>query len=269
MQESRGEKDAARRALEEIRQQVRTAPKPEIEDAPEWLSSIEEMRGFFDSTAPVWDRVFGPEEGDTLYREVAAQIEPTADAAAVLVLGCGTGLELPDLLARAPNVRITGIDVAPGMLTELRRKFDERSAQIELIEGSYLDVPLGWQRFDYAVATLTAHHLPPSSKLSFYQRVHAALVPGGRYIEGDQSTDAAGEAETLRWYNAYIANLPGGEQAHWNYDVTLSPQTQRRLLREAGFRDVQLVWQQPNGGNGLAVFVGTSGWTPTIFPSAL
>ena len=201
----------------------------------------------------MWDRIFGPGEGDRLYREVAAQIEPTNDAVSVLVLGCGTGLELPDIFARAPNARLTGIDVAPGMLAELRRKFGERSAQIELIEGSYLDVPLGRQRFDYAIATLTAHHLPPTSKLSFYRRVREALQPGGRYIEGDQSTDAAGEIETLRWYNSYIAKLPGGDRAHWNYDVTLSPETQRRLLHEAGFGDVQLTWHQPD--DRLAVFV--------------
>ena len=256
----RGKRDAARQELEVIRSRVRKAPRPEAEDAPEWLGEIEGTRDFFDSTAHVWDRVFGPGEGDGLYREVAAQIEPTGDAISILVLGCGTGLELPEIFARVPNANIAGIDIAPGMLTELRRKFGERSAQIELIEGSYLDVPLGQQRFDYAVATLTAHH-PAAVEQAVVIPAHpvrrsSLVVATSRAINPPMRR---GEAETLRWYNAYIAGLPGGEQAHWNYDVTLSPQTQRRLLWEAGFRDVQLAWQQPNSGGGLAVFVGTSG----------
>ncbi len=256
MQGSKGDRETARRELAKIRARLPVAPKPTIDDAPAWLGEIEGMRDFFDSAAHVWDRVFGPEEGDRLYPEVAAQIEPTQDAVSILVLGCGTGLELPDLFARAPNARLTGIDVAPGMLAELRRKFAAQSAQIELIEGSYLDVPLGQQRFDYAIATLTAHHLSPTSKLSLYRRIREALVLGGRYIEGDQSTDAAGEAETLRWYDAYIAKLPGGEQARWNYDVTLSPETRRRLLQEAGLQDVQLSWHESEAG--LAVFTASA-----------
>ena len=46
----------ARQEFEELRKRVRTAPKPEIEGAPDWLNSIEDIREFFDSTAPLWIR---------------------------------------------------------------------------------------------------------------------------------------------------------------------------------------------------------------------
>lgn len=243
----------ARAAFEQIRKGVRLAPPPVFEDAPAWLHEIEEMREFFNSTASVWDSLFGAEQQDPLYEAVAAQIDLTDAEVRLLLLGCGTGLELPSIFARVPDAQVTGIDVAPNMLAELRRKFSEQSAQLELIEGSYLDIPLGEQRFDYVVATLTMHHIPPVSKVGLYRRICAALKPHGRYIEGDQSTDQAREKEILHWYDAYIAQLPGGAQAAWNYDVTLSPETQQMLLRKAGFNEVRLTWQSAD--REIVVFV--------------
>lgn len=234
---------SAREEFERIRQQVRLAPPPEFANAPEWLHGIEEMRDFFDSTARHWDSVFGAGGADPLYDAVASEIAPTDEPVRLLLLGCGTGLELTPIFQRIPNARVTGIDVAPGMLAELRRKFAAQSNQLELIEGSYLDVDLGQQRYDYAVATLTVHHVPPGSKLVLYKCIREAFKAGGRYIEGDQSTDPAGEQKILYWYQTYIAQLPGGDRAAWNYDVTLSPQSQRRLLAQAGFQNIQLTWQ--------------------------
>ena len=106
-----------------------------------------------------------------------------------------------------------------------------------------MTAPLGERRFDYVVATLTVHQAAPESKMALYRRIDRGLKPSGRYIEGDQSTDPEHEQEILFWYDAYIAKLPGGSQTAWNYDVTLSPETQKRLLREAGFNQIQLTWQ--------------------------
>ncbi|MBV7330825.1 class I SAM-dependent methyltransferase [Chloroflexi bacterium TSY] len=250
-------KDKAQQELERILRSIRTAPGPKIEGAPEWLHGIEELRDFFSSTASVWDAVFGT-DADPLYRAVAEQIERTESEVRVLVLGCGTGLELEEIFAKLPNARVTGIDLASGMLAELRRKFRERFSQIELIERSYVGLPLGEQRFDYVIATLTVHHLAPETKLDLYRTVRTVLKPNGKYIEGDQSTSVEKEREVLRWYRAYISTLPGGDKAEWNYDVTLSPETEECLLWEAGFSQVDLTWElRDESGHGLAVFVAS------------
>lgn len=253
MQSEEPKKTLARQEFEKIRNCVRTAPKPELEGAPDWLNGIEEMRDFFNSTARVWDRVFGTEQKDPLYGAVAEQIDATNAEIHILILGCGTGLELMDIFARVPHAQVTGIDLAPNMLAELRRKFSRQAAQIELIEGSYLDIALGQQRYDYVVATLTVHHVPPVSKVELYRRIRNALKPNGRYIEGDQSTDQEGEKEILHWYDVYISKLPGGAKAAWNYDVTLCPATQKLLLRETGFSEVRLTWQSSD--QDIVVFV--------------
>jgi tRNA (cmo5U34)-methyltransferase len=248
-------KDAAsaRQTFEKIRSSVDTAPKPEIEDAPEWLNSIEQMQDFFNAIASGWNSVYGSEQPDPLYHAVATQIEATNTPIKVLILGCGTGLELSPILHKVPNAQITGIDIAPNMLAELQRKFSNYSTQIELIKGSYLDIPLGEQQFDYIIATLTTHHLSLDTKVKLYQRIHESLKPQGRYIEGDQSTDQEREQEILHWYNVYIAKLPGGAKTVWNYDVTLSPETQKHLLTWAGFQEIGLTWQSDDCE--LVVFV--------------
>jgi len=122
---------------------------------------------------------------------------------------------------------------------------------LKLVQGSLLDFPLGEDEYDYAISTLTMHHLPPEEKVRVYKKVRNALRPAGLYIEGDQSNSPEGEKETLYWFNRWISNLPGGNRAEWNYDITLSVATQNRLLREAGFSDVQLAWENPGK---LAVF---------------
>ena len=252
-------KAEARQELARIRRSVHTAPAPKSDGAPTWLHEIEHMRDFFNSAAVVWDKVFGTDAVDPLYRAVAAQIAQTEAAIRILVLGCGTGLELNDIFARVPNARISGIDLAAGMLAELRKKFRTRLSQIDLIEASYVDLPLGGQRYDYVVATLTVHHLPPETKLDLYRRIRTALKLNGCYVEGDQSTSPRREQEILHWYQAYIATLPGGDKGEWNYDVTLSAETTERLLREAGFSTVELTWEQRDeSGHGLAVLVASN-----------
>lgn len=253
MAESREE---ARQRLEEIRSQVRKAPDPDLPEAPDWLYGIEEMRDFFSSSAPVWDSVFGTTQEAPLYQAVGAQIAPDLSPEIhILVLGCGTGLELEVLFSKTPNAQVTGIDLAPGMLVELRRKFKAREDQIGLIEASYVGLPLGKICYDYILAVLTLHHLPPKTKLELYLNVRQALKPEGRFILGDQSTSPEMEAEFLRWHHAYVAGLPDGNRGLWNYDVTLSPETEGSLLRDAGFQQITLTWEaRDEAGHGLAVF---------------
>ena len=201
---------------------------------------MEDLRDFFSMAADIWDEKFGP-ASSMLYVEVAAQIAPTEKKIRILDLGCGTGLELDQVFQRAPNATITGIDLAPGMLERLRKKYRERLHQIHLIQANYLDVPFGEEEYDYAISTLTVHHLPPENKAIVYRKIRKALKDGGSYMEGDQTTSEAGEREGLERFRSEVAKLPDAGRARWNYDITLSTGTNMRLLREAGFRQVNLI----------------------------
>lgn len=101
---------------------------------------LEKMGAFFDA------RLEGYEEHQLTCIESAQEFYPftarclPTGQASILDLGCGTGLELSYYYALAPEARVTGIDLAPGMLQALQEKFPDKA--LTLIQGSYFDVSL-------------------------------------------------------------------------------------------------------------------------------
>ena len=222
---------------------LRIAPRPEGDDVPTWMhDGVEELYGCFNETADIWDLKFQEPE---LYGAVADPIPRTQAAIRILDLGCGTGQQLEPVFEKVPNARVTGIDLAEKMLEQLRRKFSSKASQLTLKQGSYLHLPLGSEEYDYAIATLTMHHLPPKNKQRVYEKIGRALRPGGTYIEGDTTDKTqAEEEEGLYWYNRWIAKLPKGDEAEWNYDINLCPDTNMRLLNNAGFSEIKHTWSK-------------------------
>lgn len=97
-------------------------------------------------------------------------------AARILEIGCGTGRHTVRL-ARAGN-HVTGIDLSPGMLEQARRKL--AGLPVTLIQGDImagLDIP--GAPFDAALTSLVIEHI--GDLPAFFARIHALLVPGGRF----------------------------------------------------------------------------------------
>ena len=229
--------------------QLRIAPGPSGDDVPKWTTDgIEELPEFFNSTADIWDQKFGAKPDDPFYQAVALHIPQTDEPIEILDLGCGAGIQLEFVFARAPNAKVTAIDRAPNMLKQLSAKFANKTEQLRLQQGSLLELAFGDYAYDYAISTLTMHHFLPERKVTIYKKVRKALRTTGIYIEGDQVSTVEEEKSTLYWYDRWIAKLPGGDRAEWNYDITLSPETQVRILQEAGFSEVQLTWRHPSQG---------------------
>lgn len=84
------------------------------------------------------------------------QCLPKESEVHILDLGCGTGLELEQYFKINPTAKVTGIDLAPGMLGALKEKFPDKD--LELILGSYFDVPFGNKLFDAALSVESLHH---------------------------------------------------------------------------------------------------------------
>ena len=208
---------------------------------------VESLPDFFNSVAHLWDAKFAGDY-DSLHRAVAAQFPVTREPMRILDVGCGTGLELAHIFERVPNAQITAMDQAPRMLVELRRKYAARMSQITLLEASCVQWPADRVDFDYVVSVLCVHHFPPETKVGIYRNFRHALKPGGAYVEGDQMTDGPAGAEDHGDFERSIAKLPGGRIGEWNYDVTLNFQTNRQLLREAGFGQVERLWHPYHGG---------------------
>lgn len=200
---------------------------------------LEKMGDFFDS------RLDGYEEHQLSCIDSAREFYPFTAACLprepgtrLLDLGCGTGLELGYYFELVPTANVTGIDLAPGMLRELKRKFPERA--LTLIQGSYFDVPFGERVFDAAVSVESLHHFTREEKKPLYEKVFKALKPGGFFILTDYF--APSDREERRFSEELLRlkkeeNVPDGEFYHYDTPLTLEHETE--ALIEAGFASVE------------------------------
>lgn len=201
----------------------------------QWLKSTEDepletMSGFFDRRVDSYEDHMRPWRA---YYRWLGELIP-AQAETLLDLGCGTGLELDEIFRLHPDIRVTGIDLAPGMLARLREKHPER--KLTLTVGDYLTVPLAPCAFDVAVAFETLHHFPPETKLGLFRRIFAALRPGGMLLEGDYIAESD-EMETYLFQELARRrarqHVPEGTFVHFDTPLTLAHELS--LLSQAGF----------------------------------
>ena len=204
-----------------------------------------EMGKFFDERASTYDNHQRQTVSyfDSLHRAVAGAIEETSREVRILDLGSGTGIELEVILARAPNARITCIDISGRMLEELSGKYATLLEQIEIIEGSFLEIPFQQRYFDYVVSVLTMHHYTYEQKLNLYTKIRKALVPGGKYIEGDHVFPPEEEKRRLAWYKRQLEDNIISPDDIYHIDIPFSITTQRQVLLEAGFSEAHLLFE--------------------------
>ncbi len=205
--------------------------------------ALEPMDAFFAARLAGYDEHMRQTiEGASAFYDYTAGLLPSEAGAAVLDLGCGTGLELEAYFARNPDARVTGIDLSPEMLDALRSKFPEKP--LRLINGSYFDVPLGEAAYDAAVSVESLHHFPAEMKRALYEKLRRALKPGGFFVLTDYFAESeALEAEYFRNLAQLKREQGIGEDVFCHYDTPLTVDHETEILRQAGFRDVRALKQ--------------------------
>ena len=202
---------------------------------------LEKMGEFFDA------RLDGYEEhqlktiafAEEFYPFTAACL-PKAPGSRILDLGCGTGLELGYYYEMVPTALVTGIDLAPGMLEALRKKFPEKA--LLLIQGSYFDVPFQEDAFDAAVSVESLHHFTKAEKIPLYAKLRRALKPGGffiltDYFAGSDEEEQSRREELLRFRKEQ--KLPDEEFYH--FDTPLTVEHEKEALLSAEFSSVTVL----------------------------
>ena len=199
---------------------------------------LEKMDLFFEARISDYDEhMLRDIEGAREFYPFTASLLPRQEGARVLDLGCGTGLELEYYFRLAPRALVTGIDLSEGMLAALKEKFPDRN--LELIQGSYFDLPLGKNRYDAAVSVESLHHFTKEEKLGLYKKLYAALNDGGCFILTDYFADLP-EQETF--FRRELLRLKAEQglsnRDFYHYDTPLTFEHEMEALREAGFREV-------------------------------
>jgi ubiquinone/menaquinone biosynthesis C-methylase UbiE len=148
-----------------------------------------QVAAHWDRRAPGFDEGFGhsiatPAER-TAWDRILALVVPSRDGLNTLDIGCGTGFLSLELAGRGH--RVTGIDFAPAMLAEARRKAAERGFAIRFEQGDAEQLPFTPGGFDRAMCRHLLWTLPhPEAAIDEWIRV---LRPGGRLVVIDSQFD--------------------------------------------------------------------------------
>ena len=179
---------------------------------------------------------------------LAALAPPTAR---VLDLGGGTGALSAAVLAGMPEARVTLLDVDSAMLGEARRRLARFGDRVELREGSFLD-PL--PRADAVTASLALHHVHDlDAKTGVYRAIHAALAPGGVFVNLDAAITEGPRLGALvfrRWATGMAEHGIGEAEARdhfaaWAEEDRYFPlDAELAALRRAGFAEVECFWRR-------------------------
>jgi tRNA (cmo5U34)-methyltransferase len=158
----------------------------------------------------------------------------------VLDLGAGTGL-LSAMVADAfPEAELELLDASEPMLALARRRLGDAVAAVHIGDMSGT-LPRG--PFDAVISALAIHHLEHADKRALIGRVHAALAPGGVFVNAEQVDGPTPELTALyaqRWADdcralgATEAEIDGARE-RMRHDRCIDLETQLSWLRDAGF----------------------------------
>lgn len=202
---------------------------------------LEEMGAFFDARLEGYEahQLTAIASAEEFY-PFTARCLPREPGAEILDLGCGTGLELDFYFTLNPAARVTGIDLAEGMLSALAKKFPDTA--LRLIRGSYFDVPFEKGRYDGAVSVESLHHFTRAEKIPLYRKVYEALKEGGYFILTDYFAASDDEEARCREALRRLLAEEGAEAgALYHYDTPLTVEHEREALYAAGFDRVEVL----------------------------
>ena len=202
---------------------------------------LEKMSDFFEARLDEYDEhmLTNIESADEFY-PFTTKLLPTFENCHILDLGCGTGLELHEYYLLNPSAKITGVDLSQGMLAALKKKFPNKN--IDLICGSYFDVPFGISLFDGAVSVESLHHFTKAEKVPLYTKLHRALKDHGYFVLTDYFSLSDEEEQTHR-QNLMALKAEQGitDDAFYHYDTPLTVKHETEALLEAGFSSVEVL----------------------------
>jgi tRNA (cmo5U34)-methyltransferase len=194
----------------------------------------------------------------TFIPHYAAMLDAGAQAVprgtrAIVDLGTGTGALAARCLARATRASLVGIDADGGMLAAAERRIGVRRRQprdATFVAGNFLRTPI--PRCDAVVASFALHHVRTrGAKERLYQRIRAALRPGGVFVSVDcqparDRDEAASQfaAWTAHLCRAYPRREAEGYLRAWaKEDVYVPLDAEIAMIERAGFR-VKVVWRR-------------------------
>ncbi|MDQ0286560.1 SAM-dependent methyltransferase [Desulfofundulus luciae] len=141
------------------------------------------MSQLFDDKAGTYDEWYLTPAGrfvDRLEKEaVLAYLEPRPGMS-VLDVGCGTGNYSLELARR--GLKVTGLDISPGMLAKARAKAQAEGLPVEFVQGDAVQLPFPDDSFDGVISVSAMEFVPDLG--AALQEAYRVLKPRGRLVVG-------------------------------------------------------------------------------------
>lgn len=173
--------------------------------------------------------------------------EHAPDAAHILVVGVGGGMETRSLAEAQLGWRFTGVDPSPAMLDLACGTLAPVADRVELLEGTVDQAPPG--PFDGATCILTLHHIERDERLRTLREIRSRLRPGTRLVVAGHSAPGP-DPELWMTHSVAFGDRAGIDWAKSSETARmltehlplLTPAQEEDLLREAGYSDVALFY---------------------------
>jgi len=205
---------------------------------------MKKMKEFFDDEAVEHDDLFVKKMGMTeFYDEVEKVLNNCEYKDSVLVLGCGSGLEIERL--KFP-CNVVGVDLSDKMLEVLEKKKLYDGVNLKTVCGSFLDLDFEEEKYDIVLSCYAMHHFNSEQKQSLYSKVYRCLKKNGVFVNGD--TIAVNRKEEDK-YMAEAEQMYKNENmpfASLHVDVPFCFEHEKEVLKNAGFNEVELVKEWTN-----------------------
>ena len=197
---------------------------------------MESMADHWNKQAEGHDEKFIGELGMTaFYDEVERQLFKCPCKSNILVLGCGTGLEIERIKFKA---NVTAIDISEKMLEELGKKELYSGISLNIICGSFLEIDFENNAYDIVLSCLAMHHFDEDQKTLLYEKIYKSLSKRGIFLNGDTMEETR-EGEIRRFEDAKKIydekNLSFGSL---HIDVPFCFEHDEKILKAVGFRDM-------------------------------
>ena len=213
---------------------------------------MEHIRNAFDNIAAEYDaqRQYVIPQMDQYYGAAVWAAESKELSPAILDIGAGTGLFAALMLEKFPAAELTLLDISENMLAIARERFSNRK-NVRYVVNDYSRSELGG-KYDIICSALSIHHLTNEDKPRLFNKIYAALNPGGIFVNADQ---ADGETpyfrqQYLEYWNEFLRSGPLKETEHAEIlkrrdtlDKNEKLSVQLRWLHECGFSDVDVVYK--------------------------
>ncbi len=206
-------------------------------------------------------------------------------------LASGPGAISQRLLARFPQARSVAVDYDPALLALGQGVLGKQDGRLRWVEADLRDLAwidqLGEERVDVVLSTTALHWLDAGTLTRLYQQLGTLVRPSGVFLNGDHMRfpphlpsfeivsdfivkqqrvavfEERGEDDWQGWWSAF-AQQPGMASLVEERDRRFPRpaageeyipigELHEAALRNAGFREVGLIWHQPNDGVLLAV----------------